>query len=112
MTSLFNPHDNAVSMTLYSQLNDVTLTSLCCNCSDRIRTSVNVLGDAYGAGIVHHLYRHELEQLNREEKEQQQHAAGNNQQEHETFELEPTPLMHRNNVNKGLLWLIHAVLMK
>lgn len=68
--------------------------------SDRIRTSVNVLGDAYGAGIVHHLYRHELEKLNREEKELAL-AAGNNQ-DHETIELEPTPIMHRNNVNKGV----------
>ncbi|GFY78057.1 hypothetical protein TNIN_20611 [Trichonephila inaurata madagascariensis] len=31
---------------------------------DRVRTSINVLGDAFGAGIIHHLYRGELEQTN------------------------------------------------
>ncbi|GFX25151.1 hypothetical protein TNCV_2753261 [Trichonephila clavipes] len=31
---------------------------------DRVRTSINVLGDAFGAGIIHHLCRGELEQTN------------------------------------------------
>ena len=53
---------------------------------DRIRTSVNVLGDSYGAGIVHHLSRHELlkqdqenaerEAREREELERQMIEAG------------------------------------
>lgn len=30
---------------------------------DRIRTSVNVLGDAFGAGIVYHLSKDELDQM-------------------------------------------------
>ena len=30
------------------------------NIRDRIRTSINVLGDAYGAGIVYHLNRESL----------------------------------------------------
>lgn len=33
---------------------------------DRIRTSVNVLGDAYGAGIVHHLCKDDLEKADLE----------------------------------------------
>ena len=33
---------------------------------DRIRTSINVLGDAFGAGIVHHLCKDDLEKLDME----------------------------------------------
>jgi hypothetical protein len=35
-------------------------------CRDRIRTSINVLGDAFGAGIVHHLSRAQLERIDAE----------------------------------------------
>jgi len=38
--------------------------------SDRIRTSVNVLGDSYGAGIVHHLCKAELQQQDEEREKQ------------------------------------------
>ena len=34
-------------------------------CRDRIRTSINVVGDAYGAGIVYHLSRAELAEQDR-----------------------------------------------
>jgi len=40
-------------------------------CSDRIRTSINVLGDSYGAGIVYHLCKAELQQQD-DEREQQE----------------------------------------
>jgi len=43
---------------------------MCCAVSDRIRTSVNVLGDSYGAGIVYHLCKAELQQQD-DEREQQ-----------------------------------------
>ncbi|KAK7100835.1 excitatory amino acid transporter 3-like [Littorina saxatilis] len=36
---------------------------------DRFRTSVNVLGDAYGAGIVHHLSRADIERMDEEDRE-------------------------------------------
>ncbi|XP_041452896.1 excitatory amino acid transporter-like [Lytechinus variegatus] len=36
---------------------------------DRCRTSINVVGDSYGAAIVHHLSRKELDALDREEAE-------------------------------------------
>lgn len=32
-------------------------------CSDRFRTSVNVLGDSIGCGVVAHLSRHDLKKL-------------------------------------------------
>ncbi|XP_066934070.1 excitatory amino acid transporter 3-like [Clytia hemisphaerica] len=35
---------------------------------DRVRTTVNVLGDAYGAGIVHHLSQRELQQMDEDQK--------------------------------------------
>ncbi|XP_003702289.2 excitatory amino acid transporter 2 isoform X1 [Megachile rotundata] len=35
---------------------------------DRIRTSINVLGDGYGAGIVYHLSKNELEKMDQERK--------------------------------------------
>ncbi|XP_014604714.1 PREDICTED: excitatory amino acid transporter-like isoform X1 [Polistes canadensis] len=35
---------------------------------DRIRTSINVLGDGYGAGIVYHLSKAELEKMDEERK--------------------------------------------
>ena len=35
---------------------------------DRFRTAINVLGDSLGAGIVNHLSRKELHQLDQEEK--------------------------------------------
>lgn len=34
--------------------------------SDRLRTSINVLGDAYGAGIVYHLSKDELDRMDAE----------------------------------------------
>lgn len=36
--------------------------------SDRIRTSINVLGDAFGAGIVHHFSRDHLAAMDAEHK--------------------------------------------
>jgi hypothetical protein len=39
--------------------------------SDRLRTTVNVWGDSIGAGIVDHLSRDEIKQL---EEEQNRHA--------------------------------------
>lgn len=33
---------------------------------DRIRTSINVLGDGYGAGIVYHLSKEELDKMDAE----------------------------------------------
>lgn len=38
--------------------------------SDRIRTSINVLGDAFGAGIVYHYTKEELQQSDAEHARQ------------------------------------------
>ena len=37
---------------------------------DRLRTAVNILGDSIGAGIVAHLCRNDLDQMNNEEDSQ------------------------------------------
>lgn len=34
-------------------------------CSDRFRTTVNVISDSFGAGIVEHLSKAEIERLSR-----------------------------------------------
>lgn len=39
---------------------------------DRIRTSINVLGDAFGAGIVHHFSRTHLAVIDAERRLSQQ----------------------------------------
>jgi hypothetical protein len=39
---------------------------LLCYFRDRLRTSINVLGDAYGAGIVYHLSKDELDRMDAE----------------------------------------------
>ncbi|VDK57565.1 unnamed protein product [Gongylonema pulchrum] len=39
---------------------------------DRIRTSINVLGDAFGAGIVHHFSRKQLAVIDNEHRLAQQ----------------------------------------
>lgn len=41
---------------------------------DRIRTSINVMGDAFGAGIVHHLSKAQLEESDRIHEEQMREA--------------------------------------
>lgn len=48
--------------------NDVSLLFAVDWMLDRIRTSINVLGDGYGAGIVYHLSKDELEKMDREQK--------------------------------------------
>ena len=49
--------------------------------SDRFRTSVNVLGDAFGAGIVHHLSREDLRKEDEEHMRLQLQAEGNGNEE-------------------------------
>ncbi|XP_012277631.1 excitatory amino acid transporter [Orussus abietinus] len=48
--------------------NDVSLLFAVDWMLDRIRTSINVLGDGYGAGIVYHLSKAELEKMDDERK--------------------------------------------
>ena len=54
---------------------------------DRIRTSINVLGDSYGAAIVYHLSKKELDAQDRQIKEQKEREAA---LEAETIEMEET----------------------
>ncbi|XP_012530397.1 excitatory amino acid transporter [Monomorium pharaonis] len=48
--------------------NDVSLLFAIDWMLDRIRTSINVLGDGYGAGIVYHLSKAELDKMDEERK--------------------------------------------
>ncbi|KAK1802252.1 hypothetical protein P4O66_021921, partial [Electrophorus voltai] len=57
---------------------------------DRFRTSVNVIGDSYGAGIVYHLSKDELDML-----DAQQMKAGD-------FEMAKTQSFYENNTNHGV----------
>lgn len=54
---------------------------------DRIRTSINVLGDSYGAAIVYHLSKKELDAQDRQIKEQKEREAA---LEVEAIEMEET----------------------
>ena len=42
--------------------------------SDRIRTSINIIGDSYGAGIVYHLSKKELAEQDRLREEEERRA--------------------------------------
>lgn len=44
--------------------------------SDRIRTSINIIGDSYGAGIVYHLSRQTLAEQDRLKAEQEKAKEG------------------------------------
>ena len=49
---------------------------------DRIRTSINVLGDGYGAGIVYHMSKDELDKMDAERHiDHTEYAHGKNSQE-------------------------------
>ncbi|XP_063981094.1 excitatory amino acid transporter 2-like isoform X2 [Diachasmimorpha longicaudata] len=48
--------------------NDISLLFAVDWLLDRLRTSINVLGDGFGAGIVYHLSKHELEKMDEERK--------------------------------------------
>ncbi|CAH1401948.1 unnamed protein product [Nezara viridula] len=52
--------------TLGLPTNDVSLLFAVDWLLDRLRTSINVLGDGYGAGIVYHMSKHELDQMDAE----------------------------------------------
>ncbi|XP_047371000.1 excitatory amino acid transporter-like [Vespa velutina] len=55
-----------ISTTLGLPTDDISLLLATDWILDRIRTSINVLGDGYGAGIVYHLSKTELEKMDEE----------------------------------------------
>ncbi|XP_037346311.2 excitatory amino acid transporter 2 [Pungitius pungitius] len=55
---------------------------------DRFRTSVNVVGDSYGAGIVYHLSKHELDSFDQQARM-------------EEFEMAKTQSFYENNSNQN-----------
>lgn len=54
-------------------------------CSDRFRTTVNVVGDSLGAGIVNHMSKAELQTL--QHAPQSQNGADNHTSENETRKM-------------------------
>ncbi|XP_074478855.1 excitatory amino acid transporter 2-like isoform X1 [Sebastes fasciatus] len=56
---------------------------------DRFRTSVNVVGDSYGAGIVYHLSKHELDSFDQQARM-------------EDFEMAKTQSFYENNSNQNV----------
>lgn len=66
--------------------------------SDRIRTSINVLGDSYGAGIVYHLSKADLDAEDaRIEAEQHERERLEREKDHEAIEMEEHPYSNDKN---------------
>lgn len=59
-------------------------------CRDRFRTSVNVIGDSYGAGIVYHLSKHELDSFDSQQARM------------EDFEMARNQSFYENNTNQNV----------
>ncbi|XP_053280777.1 excitatory amino acid transporter 2-like [Pleuronectes platessa] len=57
---------------------------------DRFRTSVNVVGDSYGAGIVYHLSKHELDSFDAQQARMDE------------FEMAKTQSFYENNSNQNV----------
>ncbi|ELT91366.1 hypothetical protein CAPTEDRAFT_224146 [Capitella teleta] len=68
---------------------------------DRIRTSINVLGDSYGAGIVYHLCKDDLDAEDaRMEAEQRERERLEHEKEHEAIEMEEQrPYNDKNDIH-------------
>lgn len=69
---------------------------------DRIRTSINVLGDAYGAGVVYHLSKEELEKWDNEhaiELSESSHTLGGRKLSIMTPSRNPNALGAKNSTN-------------
>ncbi|UXI15767.1 serine/threonine protein kinase rio3 [Sarcoptes scabiei] len=69
---------------------------------DRIRTSINVLGDAYGAGVVYHLSREELEKWDTEhalEMSESSHTLSGRKLSIMTPSRNPNSLSAKNSSN-------------
>ncbi|KAF3832969.1 hypothetical protein F7725_026634 [Dissostichus mawsoni] len=64
---------------------------------DRFRTSVNVVGDSYGAGIVYHLSKHELDLYDQQARM-------------EEFEMSKTQSFIENNTNQNVYTHRNSVL--
>lgn len=57
---------------------------------DRIRTPINVLGDAFGAAIVEHLSRDDLDQLEQRQQQTSNAKTITNGAKHHNQQIQPT----------------------
>ncbi len=75
---------------------------LCLPFSDRIRTSVNVVGDAFGAGIVYHLSKAELAEQDRLRAEREAQEALEARERDRLLEQQELELQDQTNKGKAL----------
>ncbi|XP_034170849.1 excitatory amino acid transporter 2 [Osmia lignaria lignaria] len=67
---------------------------------DRIRTSINVLGDGYGAGIVYHLSKKELDKMDQERKLEGLETGTPLQDISDNCQCESTPVPEQSSETK------------
>ncbi|XP_076620407.1 excitatory amino acid transporter 2 [Colletes latitarsis] len=80
--------------------NDITLLFAVDWLLDRLRTSINVLGDGYGAGIIYHLSKDELDKMDQERKLEDLETGTPLEDIPESCQLESAPVPEQSSETK------------